>query len=188
MHAVYHNANTTLHVGLTPCIWWLYVFRPGYILFRRQTRRPICEHFVLSANWTTNLQTSATRRPIWRLFVHPAERLRCWAYCPIILGTSCPFCNFICCFLSSFFSVPQVFFVGRWQPGKLFEQYCERFGGPKSKVINRQKMLDLHRTSGGCMHRGHGHGATNSSKPYVHNDCHVLAGPSCVHHNSLPGD
>ena len=101
---------------------------------RRQTGRPICKHFVPSANIcdaTTNLATFSTRdaatlgagriaQPFIEHLAHSAVLL--FAFCQVFS----PSCKFL--FL-------------RWKMAtrELFEQYCERFGGSKSKVINRQK-------------------------------------------------
>ena len=101
---------------------------------RRQTGRPICKHFVPSANIcdaTTNLATFSTRdaatlgagriaQPFLQHLARSAVLL--FAFCQVFS----PSCKFL--FLRSMMATRE-----------LFEQYCERFGGSKSKVINRQK-------------------------------------------------
>ena len=96
-----------------------------------------------SANILSRLQTSATLRPIWRLF-QPAT-LRRWARAPG--RTAQLFIEHLAHSAVLLFAFCQVFSPSckflflRWKMAtrELFEQYCERFGGSKSKVINRQK-------------------------------------------------
>ena len=70
--------------------------RPVCRRARWQMGRPICQHFVPSADGTvgrrdgpsanilSRLQTSATRRPIWRLFVHPRRCAATLGVLPIL--------------------------------------------------------------------------------------------------------
>ena len=100
--------------------------------------RPICQHFVPSANILSRLQTSATRWLIWRLFVHPRR---------FDAGHIAHSYNILPILQFYFFAFYQVFSPNckllflRWRMAtrEFFKQHCERFGGSKSKVINRQK-------------------------------------------------
>ena len=90
--------------------------RPVCRRARRQMGRPICQHFVPSADGTAHLQTFCPVCKHLRRYDQSGDFFnprRCdagrRAYCPTILTTSCSFCSFTFCFLSSFFSVLQVF-------------------------------------------------------------------------------
>ena len=126
--------------------------------------KAICQHFVPSAdgnvgrwdgpsvNILSRLRISATRRSIWRLLstcdaatlgVLPGDYLSTCNDATLgvlpILRTSCSFCSFsaFCQVLST--SCKFLFLLWKMATLELFQQYCERFGGSKSKVINRQK-------------------------------------------------
>ena len=80
-------------------------------------------------------------RPIWRRVPSGDGPVGEWDDSTPILRMSCSFCSFIFFAFCQVFSPSCKFLCLRWKMATLvlFKQYCERFGGSKRKVINRQR-------------------------------------------------
>ena len=155
-------SSTTTHKTKERCRLKMHLGNnsPNVYMCSGQSGDASCLHAGRSADWPAHLPTVCPvyTRDLWQIGCHiceyfvpsPDENVgkldnqsanisrrngdqSVSAFCPTILGTFYPLCNLSCMFFKF------LFFVRIWTL-ELFEEFCERVGGPKGKVINKLKV------------------------------------------------